>query len=134
MDWPALRRSFVFILCFLLLPLVQAALADATLAWDPDNNPSVVGYRLYAGTSSGVYTQTVEAGNNTSLVVSNLRAGSTYFFAVTAYTTSAESPRSNEDSFHTPAASPSPTPAPTTTPTPTPHQNATPTATPAPTA
>jgi hypothetical protein len=56
-----------------------------TLAWDADTAPDIAGYRLYCGTSSGVYTQTIEVGNTTATLVSNLTEGKTHFFAVTAY-------------------------------------------------
>ena len=56
-----------------------------TLAWDADTAPDIAGYRLYCGTSSGVYTQTIEVGNATATLVSNLTEGKTHFFAVTAY-------------------------------------------------
>jgi hypothetical protein len=56
-----------------------------TLAWDADTAPDIAGYRLYCGTSSGVYTQTIEVGNTTATLVSNLTEGKTHFFTVTAY-------------------------------------------------
>ncbi len=62
-----------------------AALAHAgtvTLAWDPVTDPSLVGYRLYWGTSSGTYPNKVDVGNVTSKTLT-LNAGK-YFFAATA--------------------------------------------------
>jgi Fibronectin type III domain len=113
------------------------ARADVSLSWDPDSDPSVVGYRLYSGTTSGVYTQTMEAGSATSMIVSNLTPGRTYYFAVTAYTSSfAQSGFSNQVSYQVPASpTPTPTASPTASPSPTvnPSATPTPTATPAPT-
>jgi outer membrane biosynthesis protein TonB len=105
--------------------------ADVTLSWDPDSDPFIVGYRLYLGTTSGVYTQTAEAGSATSVLISNLVAGKTYYFAVSAYNSSAvQSTFSNQVSYTVPATSPTPTPtaspSPTVTPAPTPTQTATP--------
>ena len=61
----ALRpRCFKFIL-FLLIPctlyLIPAILpaayaADVTLAWDPNTEPGITGYKIYWGPSSGNYT------------------------------------------------------------------------------
>lgn len=34
----------------------------ATLEWDPSADPSVVGYKLYTGTASGVYSTPVDEG------------------------------------------------------------------------
>jgi Fibronectin type III domain len=72
-------------------------MADSvTLTWDPNSIPNLAGYRLYSGTTPGVFTQRIEVGNSTTISVSNLTEGQTYFFAVTAYNTSgAESPPSN---------------------------------------
>lgn len=72
------------------------------LKWDPAPAPNLAGYRLHYGTSSGVYTQAINVGNMTATLVSNLREGRTYFFAVTAYTTAAESLPSNEVSYKVP--------------------------------
>jgi outer membrane biosynthesis protein TonB len=111
------------------------ATGTVTLQWDPVPDPAVVGYRLYAGTTSGVYTQTSEVGASVATLVSNLVEGKTYFFAVTAYNTVAlESEPSNEVSHFVPVSSPTatPTPSPTPSPTPTPAPTATPTPTPVP--
>ena len=59
-------------------------LKSVTLAWDPSPDPTVVGYRVYYGSSSRSYTQSIDAGNSTTATVSNLAAGE-YFFVVTAY-------------------------------------------------
>lgn len=116
-----------------LLALTWVCRADAiqsvTLAWDPSADPAVTGYRLYCGTASGVYTQTIEVGSGTTTLVSNLVDGITYFFAVTDYDSNAlESPPSNEISFAAPGIPPppTPTPIPTATPTPAPTPNPTP--------
>jgi hypothetical protein len=73
------------------------------LAWDLSSSPNIAGYRLYSGTTSGVYSQTSELGNATSTLVSNLVTGKTYFFVVTAYNTmGVESAPSNEVSYLAP--------------------------------
>jgi hypothetical protein len=74
-----------------------------TLGWDASSG-NVAGYRLYYGPTSGVYTNSIDVGNTTSNKVSGLANGSTYFFAVTAYTIAGvESPYSNEINY-TPGA------------------------------
>src|SRR6266436_2317289 len=118
--------------------ITRVVAGNVTLAWDADSDPSVVGYRLYSGTTSGVYTQTTEVGNALGASVSNLANGNTYFFVVTAYNAAAvESAPSNEVSYiastSTPTPTPSPTPTPTPSPTPTPTPSPTPTPTPSPT-
>lgn len=88
------------IIALLTVPL-QAG--TATLEWDRNDEPEAVGYRLYYGLSTGLYTFNVDAGGNTTATVATLTAGRTYFFAVTAYNTEGlESPYSNEVSFTAP--------------------------------
>lgn len=70
---------------------------SVTLAWPASTDPSVVGYKIYYGTASGVYTNALNVGLATSATVSNLTAGTRYYFAATAYNASGvESPYSNE--------------------------------------
>ncbi|HWW01967.1 MAG TPA: Ig-like domain-containing protein [Candidatus Acidoferrum sp.] len=59
--------------------------ATVTLAWDPSTDPTVVGYNVYSGTSSRVYTASAPAGTNTLITLSNLSVGATYYFAATTY-------------------------------------------------
>jgi len=66
----------------------NAPAQSVTLAWDPSSTESqVAGYWVYYGGSHRNYTNRVDAGLNTSGVISNLTAGTVYFFAVTAYST-----------------------------------------------
>jgi outer membrane biosynthesis protein TonB len=106
---------------------------SVSLAWNPNADPSIVGYRYHEGTSSGNYSKSIDVGSANSATVSSLSAGQTYFFMVTSYNASAqESAASNQVSF-TASPSPTPTPAPTPTPKPTPSPTPKPTPTPAPT-
>jgi hypothetical protein len=71
-----------------------------TLTWDSSPSPEIVGYRLYYGTASGDYTNSIATGNLTATTVSGLSAGVTYYFAVTAFTADGlESDFSNEVSY-----------------------------------
>lgn len=74
----------------LFLPSLTATAhsATVTLAWDPNPEPTVAGYRLYIGTSSGYYTSSVDVAASTRATVSSLIEGITYYMAVTAYDTS----------------------------------------------
>jgi hypothetical protein len=79
------------------------AQSSVTLAWDPDPDNSVAGYRLYEGVLSRTYTNVIDTGNATIATVSNLVWGTTYYFAVTAYDTNGqESALSDEISFTVP--------------------------------
>jgi hypothetical protein len=90
-----------FIVLFCCVWEIQASTANhVTLAWDASQSQNIAGYRVHFGTRSGVYTQTIQVGNVTSAVVSNLTAETTYYFTVTAYDTSNfESLPSNEVSY-----------------------------------
>ena len=67
------------------------------LEWDPNPEPTVAGYNVYIGTSSGNYTQVQDVGLKTMYPLTNLDAAVTYYFAVTAYDTEhLESPFSDE--------------------------------------
>ena len=79
-------RSYICLLwiavfgCSLRLAAVQAV-----LAWDPNADSNLAGYKLYYGTAPGVYDRIIDAGNRTNVTVTELVSGSVYFFVVTAY-------------------------------------------------
>jgi hypothetical protein len=100
------KRNILFFIILLISVLLNASIlsaGDATLSWDPpttnaDGTPldDLAGYIIYYGTSSGSYSQNIDAGDVTTYIVADLNDG-TYYFAVTAYDTSGnESEYSNE--------------------------------------
>lgn len=102
------RRGGLFLLLALLSALLFAgfaagAVGEVTLEWDPNPEPEVSGYRLHIGTEPGSYDQSRDAGNQTTASVTELVAGKTYYFVVTAYDAAGnESLPSNEVSFTAP--------------------------------
>ena len=71
-----------------------------TLAWDPNSESDLAGYKAYYGTASRNYTFIVNVGKHERVTISNLQQGKKYFFAVTAYNVNGnESKFSNEVSF-----------------------------------
>jgi len=91
---------FYFILCSGINQHIAIA-GELILMWDPptsneDGSPltDLAGYKLYYGTSSGVYGTNLDIGNDITYKLSNLEDGISYYFAVTAYDTS-----DNESNF-----------------------------------
>jgi len=73
--------------------------ASVTLAWNPNTEPDLAGYKVYKATSSGSYGAAIAnlPASTTSFVATGLQPGVTYFFVITAYDTSGnESTRSPE--------------------------------------
>ncbi|MES2467122.1 MAG: fibronectin type III domain-containing protein [Verrucomicrobiota bacterium] len=58
---------------------------SVTLAWDRNPESDVIGYQLYYGTTSGNYSQHVNVGNATEVVLPGLEPSTTYYAVVTAY-------------------------------------------------
>jgi fibronectin type 3 domain-containing protein len=80
-----------------ILVTVANLIGEVTLAWDANTEADLAGYRVYVGTTAGVYVSNVDVGNVTTYTVTGLSVGQTYFFAVTAYNDgAAESGYSNE--------------------------------------
>jgi hypothetical protein len=101
------RLLFTLTLLGCLCATVGAQLRSVSLAWDPNSEPDLAGYKLYYGTASGVYTHTNVLGLVTNTAVSGLSEGVTYYFAVTAFNTSGlESDFSNEVSYQVPFPEP----------------------------
>jgi hypothetical protein len=78
-----------------------AQAGEAVLSWDPptaneDGTPlrDPVGYKVYYGTASGRFTQTLDAGTATTYTVSGLAEKTTYYFVTTAY-----DPQGNESTY-----------------------------------
>ena len=61
-----------------------AAAQTLTVAWDRSPDPSVVGYIVYTGTESGLYTASFNVGEATSFAY-GVAPNQQYFFAVASY-------------------------------------------------
>jgi PKD repeat protein len=109
MGFMSLRWFAAFSLT--LLSHAAAGSPDISLAWNANSETNIARYELRYGTSSGVYTTTLNAGMNLRAVVSDLEADVTYYFAVYAYNSAGlRSDASQEAVYHTP---PPPNHAPT---------------------
>ncbi len=81
--------------------VLESLLTQATLIWDPNNEPDLAGYKLYYGLSSGNYPYIVDVGNQTTYTLTDLEVGKTYYITATAYNAAGlESDYSNEVVFN----------------------------------
>jgi fibronectin type 3 domain-containing protein len=76
--------------------------AGPMLQWDAVTG-EVTGYMIYYGTISGAYSDSIDAGNVTQYLLTDLplAEGTTYYFAIKAYNNSGESDPSEEVSYST---------------------------------
>lgn len=104
--WPKIiRRTAVALLGFTLSHAAQAS--SVTLAWDKNPEIDIAGYELSFGTTSGIYPNSVNAGNVTVTTVPDLQPGATYYFVVRARNQAGTlSPKSEEIAYN-PSAGPS---------------------------
>src|SRR5215467_220923 len=79
----AAQLSFLVSVLTALTPPQAHADDSVTLAWDPSTDVNVTGYHVYYGVQSRGYTNFLILGNTTSVSISNLVAGSIYYFAAT---------------------------------------------------
>jgi hypothetical protein len=96
MRYCVLQNSIVTsLILFLTLSLSSiGSAAQIKLAWNPNIEPDLAGYKVYCGTASGAYGTPINVGNVTTYTLTGLTNGQTYFIAVTAYDTSG-----NESSY-----------------------------------
>jgi hypothetical protein len=80
--------------------LGQAA-GHVTLAWQASSSTNKTGYYVYYGLKSGSYNYEISVGKQTSVTISNLIEGATYYFTATTHD-GGESPFSNVASFTVP--------------------------------
>jgi len=63
----------------------KALSAEVTLAWDPNSEPNLAGYKVYYGFEPGKYVYTVDVGDTTTYRVLNLDEDRPIYFVATAY-------------------------------------------------
>ncbi len=88
---------------------VAATAGSLSLAWDPNTEDDLAGYKVYIGTASQTFSQIIDVGHVTAFTVTDLLEGETYFSTVTAYDIFVnESNFSNEVSTTIPVTAPPP--------------------------
>ena len=100
-----IQKFHHLIMLFLCLAGLEKACArNVTLNWDASNSPNITGYHVYYGTTSGSYSYKVNAGNTTSVTITNLAPGQTYYFVATSQDANGnQSPCSGEVSLTIPS-------------------------------
>jgi hypothetical protein len=83
--------AFLCTVCCLAFAPAAWASANLTLAWDPNPEPDLAGYRLLYGTAPHAYTGVVDVGLRTRYTLEGLVAGQEYFLSVQAYNTLGQS-------------------------------------------
>jgi hypothetical protein len=97
---PRCRHLASYILAAVIIFATAHASNRLTLAWDPNPDENIAGYKLRYGTASGIYDQAVDVGKASTGTVDGLLVNTTYFFVVTAYNADGlESLPSNEVSY-----------------------------------
>jgi hypothetical protein len=87
----------------MLLQMPALATQSVTFGWEPSTDTNVVGYNIYSGTASRVYTSKISVGSVTTATISGLVEGTTYYFAATTYDAiNQESDFSDEISYTVP--------------------------------
>lgn len=81
-----LLKWIFWISATLLLILYPRAVSAGTirLAWDAVADTDLAGYKVYYGTTSGLYTQSVEVGKQASATLTNLQDCKVYYVALKA--------------------------------------------------
>jgi len=82
---------FPFTLCLILMLPVIAWSASVTMTWDRNQEPDIAGYRIYYGTQSGIYNNTITINDSATqplernYTVDGLGEGVTYYFALKTF-------------------------------------------------
>ena len=83
------------------ITLIATLAFGVSLQWDENPDSNCAGYRLYYGTRSREYTNSIDTGTNRTVSVP-VQIGTKYFFAVTAYNSDGLEGDFSEELLYTP--------------------------------
>lgn len=99
-------KKFLMVLVVFLIPLSLFAIGFKA-TWVANTDTDLAGYKVYYGTTTGVYGIPIDVGKTTTCSVGSLKDSTTYYVAITAYDTSGnESAKSLEASITMPDKTP----------------------------
>ena len=100
---------FIIITSLVSSPNSSAAARRVTLEWDANNEPELIGYRVFCGESSSAYTISHDITSSnpdhpppTTFEFTGLEEGKTYYFAAVAFNENGQSDYSQEISYTIP--------------------------------
>ncbi|MBM4308143.1 MAG: hypothetical protein FJ123_15540 [Deltaproteobacteria bacterium] len=87
MSYLRFKHLIFVIICFFIIFLSSlfVSAAQLRLAWDPNTEPDLAGYKIYFGTNSKQYTSSIDVTNVNTYTLKGLTEGKTYYITVTAY-------------------------------------------------
>lgn len=95
------RLGILFLLAVESVGICQAVgESSAVLAWDPNPEPDIAGYRLHYGTAPGIYDQEKVVLDATEAQVQGLKEGTTYYFSVAAFNHSGQTGPNSDEISH----------------------------------
>jgi hypothetical protein len=110
LSYPVRRFLLYLVICagfWNLIEVPSEGVTSLTVMWYKSPDTNVQGYKLYYGTTSQQYTNSIVAGNVTNALAAGITPGVTYYFAVTSYDAAGwESSYSPEISYTVPLNSP----------------------------
>ncbi|MCK5147771.1 T9SS type A sorting domain-containing protein [bacterium] len=80
-----MQRFNIYFIILSIGILFSGITSAATLNWEACADADLVGYQIYCGNESGVYTDTIDVGNVVEYSLSAMAVGHSYYLAVSAY-------------------------------------------------
>ncbi len=77
--------SIVFVFAFFGIAAGKLIAGSLSISWAPVQDSRLAGYKIKYGTTSGIYSQSLDVGNVTSFILPNLTEGTTYYLVVVGY-------------------------------------------------